>query len=99
MLFYLFFQMLSMMDAQAQLFQHGHQSLSELDEYRRKMSDEVTARFGCSEQSPGSGGCCCLASESMNKIVDYVYYSYWFWAKLQEQLHSSGSLLLSSVLL
>ncbi|XP_074479925.1 arf-GAP with coiled-coil, ANK repeat and PH domain-containing protein 1 [Sebastes fasciatus] len=34
--------MLSMMDAQAQLFQHGHQSLSELDEYRRKLNDEHT---------------------------------------------------------
>ncbi|KAK2863109.1 hypothetical protein Q5P01_002642 [Channa striata] len=34
--------MLSMMEAQAQFFQHGHQSLSELDEYRRKLTDEHT---------------------------------------------------------
>ncbi|XP_028998711.1 arf-GAP with coiled-coil, ANK repeat and PH domain-containing protein 1 [Betta splendens] len=32
--------MLSLMDAQAQLFCHGNQSLSELDEYRRKLSEE-----------------------------------------------------------
>ncbi|XP_056299444.1 arf-GAP with coiled-coil, ANK repeat and PH domain-containing protein 1 [Pseudoliparis swirei] len=34
--------MLSLMEAQAQLFQHGHQSLSELDEYRRKLNEEQT---------------------------------------------------------
>ncbi|XP_034413499.1 arf-GAP with coiled-coil, ANK repeat and PH domain-containing protein 1 isoform X2 [Cyclopterus lumpus] len=34
--------MLSLMEAQAQLFQHGHQSLSELDEYRRKLNEEHT---------------------------------------------------------
>ncbi|XP_072314604.1 arf-GAP with coiled-coil, ANK repeat and PH domain-containing protein 1 [Eucyclogobius newberryi] len=33
---------LSLMDAQAQFFQYGHQSLSELDEYRQKLSDEYT---------------------------------------------------------
>lgn len=35
-------QMLSLMEAQAQLFQHGHQSLSQLDEYRRQLNEEVT---------------------------------------------------------
>nr|XP_033465639.1 arf-GAP with coiled-coil, ANK repeat and PH domain-containing protein 1 [Epinephelus lanceolatus] len=34
--------MLNLMEAQAQLFQHGHQSLSELDEYRRKLNEEHT---------------------------------------------------------
>ncbi|KAF3837091.1 hypothetical protein F7725_004555 [Dissostichus mawsoni] len=34
--------MLSLMEAQAQLFQHGHQSLSEMDEYRRKLNEEHT---------------------------------------------------------
>uniref|UniRef100_UPI0037E84B71 arf-GAP with coiled-coil, ANK repeat and PH domain-containing protein 1 n=1 Tax=Semicossyphus pulcher TaxID=241346 RepID=UPI0037E84B71 len=34
--------MLSLMEAQSQFFQHGHQSLSELDEYRRKLNDEHT---------------------------------------------------------
>ncbi|XP_070785793.1 arf-GAP with coiled-coil, ANK repeat and PH domain-containing protein 1 isoform X2 [Enoplosus armatus] len=34
--------MLSLMEAQAQFFQHGHQSLSELDEYRRKLNEEHT---------------------------------------------------------
>ncbi|XP_075968484.1 arf-GAP with coiled-coil, ANK repeat and PH domain-containing protein 1 isoform X2 [Anarhichas minor] len=34
--------MLSLMEAQAQLFQHGHQSLSELDEYRQKLNEEHT---------------------------------------------------------
>ncbi|XP_077356646.1 arf-GAP with coiled-coil, ANK repeat and PH domain-containing protein 1 [Festucalex cinctus] len=34
--------MLSLMDAQAQLFQNGYQSLSELDRYRQKLSDEHT---------------------------------------------------------
>uniref|UniRef100_A0A3Q1JFD2 Arf-GAP with coiled-coil, ANK repeat and PH domain-containing protein n=1 Tax=Anabas testudineus TaxID=64144 RepID=A0A3Q1JFD2_ANATE len=34
--------MLSMMEAQAQLFQHGHQSLSELEEFRQKTSAENT---------------------------------------------------------
>ncbi|XP_034532284.1 arf-GAP with coiled-coil, ANK repeat and PH domain-containing protein 1 [Notolabrus celidotus] len=34
--------MLSLMESQAQFFQHGHQSLSELDEYRRKLNDEHT---------------------------------------------------------
>ncbi|XP_041635151.1 arf-GAP with coiled-coil, ANK repeat and PH domain-containing protein 1 [Cheilinus undulatus] len=34
--------MLSLMEAQANFFQHGHQSLSELDEYRRKLNDEHT---------------------------------------------------------
>ncbi|KAM7377283.1 hypothetical protein PAMA_013873 [Pampus argenteus] len=32
--------MLSLMEAQAHFFQRGHQSLSELDEYRRKLSEE-----------------------------------------------------------
>ncbi|CAL9694714.1 unnamed protein product [Knipowitschia caucasica] len=34
--------LLSLMDAQAQFFQYSHQSLSELDEYRQKLSDEYT---------------------------------------------------------
>lgn len=34
-------QVLSLMDAQAQFFQQGHQSLSELNEYRQKLYDEV----------------------------------------------------------
>uniref|UniRef100_A0A3Q4BCQ4 Arf-GAP with coiled-coil, ANK repeat and PH domain-containing protein n=1 Tax=Mola mola TaxID=94237 RepID=A0A3Q4BCQ4_MOLML len=34
--------MLSLMEAQAQLFQHGHQSLSELDEYRRQLNEQHT---------------------------------------------------------
>lgn len=34
-------QMLSLMEAQAQLFQHGHQSFSELEEYRQKLNEEV----------------------------------------------------------
>uniref|UniRef100_A0A6Q2X7C0 Arf-GAP with coiled-coil, ANK repeat and PH domain-containing protein n=1 Tax=Esox lucius TaxID=8010 RepID=A0A6Q2X7C0_ESOLU len=34
--------MVSMMDAQSQFFQQGHQSLSELDEYRRSLSEEHT---------------------------------------------------------
>ncbi|XP_077399668.1 arf-GAP with coiled-coil, ANK repeat and PH domain-containing protein 1 isoform X2 [Vanacampus margaritifer] len=34
--------MLSLMDAQAQLFQNGYQSLSELDHYRQKLSEEHT---------------------------------------------------------
>lgn len=34
-------QMLSLMDAQAQLFQNGHESLSELDEYRQRLNEEV----------------------------------------------------------
>uniref|UniRef100_A0A8C6TFH1 Arf-GAP with coiled-coil, ANK repeat and PH domain-containing protein n=1 Tax=Neogobius melanostomus TaxID=47308 RepID=A0A8C6TFH1_9GOBI len=34
--------MLSLMDAQAQFFQYGQQSLSELDVYRQKLSDEYT---------------------------------------------------------
>ncbi|KAG8006161.1 Arf-GAP with coiled-coil, partial [Nibea albiflora] len=34
--------MLSLMEAQAQFFQNGHQSLSDLDEYRRKLSEEHT---------------------------------------------------------
>ncbi|KAI3375762.1 hypothetical protein L3Q82_004059 [Scortum barcoo] len=34
--------MLSMMEAQALFFQHGHQSLAELDEYRRKLYEEHT---------------------------------------------------------
>ncbi|XP_035531643.1 arf-GAP with coiled-coil, ANK repeat and PH domain-containing protein 1 [Morone saxatilis] len=33
---------LSLMEAQAQFFQQGHQSLSELDEYRRKLNEEHT---------------------------------------------------------
>uniref|UniRef100_A0A3B3ZK74 Arf-GAP with coiled-coil, ANK repeat and PH domain-containing protein n=1 Tax=Periophthalmus magnuspinnatus TaxID=409849 RepID=A0A3B3ZK74_9GOBI len=33
---------LSLMDAQAQFFQYGHQSLSDLDDYRQKLSDEYT---------------------------------------------------------
>ncbi|XP_055012164.1 arf-GAP with coiled-coil, ANK repeat and PH domain-containing protein 1 [Boleophthalmus pectinirostris] len=33
---------LSLIDAQAQFFQYGHQSLSELDDYRQKLSDEYT---------------------------------------------------------
>lgn len=39
--------MLSLMEAQAQFFQHGHQSLSELDEYRRKLNEEVIVLFVC----------------------------------------------------
>uniref|UniRef100_A0A671W980 Arf-GAP with coiled-coil, ANK repeat and PH domain-containing protein n=1 Tax=Sparus aurata TaxID=8175 RepID=A0A671W980_SPAAU len=35
-------QVLSLMEAQAQFFQHGNQSLSELDEYRRKLNEEHT---------------------------------------------------------
>uniref|UniRef100_A0A8C6THL9 Arf-GAP with coiled-coil, ANK repeat and PH domain-containing protein n=1 Tax=Neogobius melanostomus TaxID=47308 RepID=A0A8C6THL9_9GOBI len=35
-------RMLSLMDAQAQFFQYGQQSLSELDVYRQKLSDEYT---------------------------------------------------------
>ncbi|XP_069374410.1 arf-GAP with coiled-coil, ANK repeat and PH domain-containing protein 1 [Paralichthys olivaceus] len=34
--------MLSLMEAQAQFFQQGHQSLSELDEYRQKLNEEHT---------------------------------------------------------
>ncbi|XP_022073161.1 arf-GAP with coiled-coil, ANK repeat and PH domain-containing protein 1 [Acanthochromis polyacanthus] len=34
--------MLSLMEAQAQLFQQGHQSLSELDQYRHKLNEENT---------------------------------------------------------
>uniref|UniRef100_A0A8C7SR05 Arf-GAP with coiled-coil, ANK repeat and PH domain-containing protein n=1 Tax=Oncorhynchus mykiss TaxID=8022 RepID=A0A8C7SR05_ONCMY len=34
--------MVSMMDAQSQFFQQGHQSLSELDDYRRTLSEEHT---------------------------------------------------------
>ncbi|KAK7909812.1 hypothetical protein WMY93_014496 [Mugilogobius chulae] len=34
--------LLSLMDAQAQFFQYGHQSLSELDDYRQKLTDEYT---------------------------------------------------------
>lgn len=34
--------MLSLMEAQANFFQRGHQSLSELDEYRRKITEEHT---------------------------------------------------------
>ncbi|XP_029696852.1 arf-GAP with coiled-coil, ANK repeat and PH domain-containing protein 1 [Takifugu rubripes] len=34
--------MLSLMEAQAQFFQHGHQSLSELDLYRQTLSEEHT---------------------------------------------------------
>ncbi|XP_041820819.1 arf-GAP with coiled-coil, ANK repeat and PH domain-containing protein 1 [Chelmon rostratus] len=33
---------LSLMEAQAQFFQHGHQSLSELDDYRQKLNEEHT---------------------------------------------------------
>nr|XP_057923921.1 arf-GAP with coiled-coil, ANK repeat and PH domain-containing protein 1 isoform X2 [Doryrhamphus excisus] len=32
--------MLSLMDAQAQLFQNGHQSLAQLDQYRQKLTEE-----------------------------------------------------------
>ncbi|XP_035004281.1 arf-GAP with coiled-coil, ANK repeat and PH domain-containing protein 1 [Hippoglossus stenolepis] len=34
--------MLSLMESQAQFFQQGHQSLSELDEYRQKLNEEHT---------------------------------------------------------
>ncbi|XP_061620081.1 arf-GAP with coiled-coil, ANK repeat and PH domain-containing protein 1 isoform X3 [Phyllopteryx taeniolatus] len=34
--------MLSLMDSQVQLFQNGHRSLSELDRYRQKLSEEHT---------------------------------------------------------
>ncbi|XP_028461919.1 arf-GAP with coiled-coil, ANK repeat and PH domain-containing protein 1 isoform X1 [Perca flavescens] len=34
--------MLSLMEAQAQLFQNGHQSFSELEEYRQKLNEEHT---------------------------------------------------------
>uniref|UniRef100_A0A667ZE09 Arf-GAP with coiled-coil, ANK repeat and PH domain-containing protein n=1 Tax=Myripristis murdjan TaxID=586833 RepID=A0A667ZE09_9TELE len=33
--------MLSLMDAQAQFFQHGHQSISQLDEYRHRLSEQL----------------------------------------------------------
>lgn len=33
--------MLSLMEAQSHFFERGHESLSELDEYRRKLSEEV----------------------------------------------------------
>lgn len=36
-------QVLSLMEAQAQFFQHGHQSLSELDKYRQQLNEEVIA--------------------------------------------------------
>lgn len=39
------FQMLSLIEAQAQFFQQGNQSLSELDEYRRQLNEEVIACF------------------------------------------------------
>lgn len=38
-------QMLSLMEAQSHFFQHGHQSLSELDQYRQKLSEEAGLRF------------------------------------------------------
>lgn len=38
-------QMLSLMEAQSQFFQHGHQSLSELDQYRHKLSEEAGLLF------------------------------------------------------
>lgn len=34
-------QMLSLMEAQSHFFQHGHQSLAELDQYRQKLSEEA----------------------------------------------------------
>lgn len=34
-------QMLSLMETQAQFFQQGHTSLSELEEYRQKLNEEV----------------------------------------------------------
>uniref|UniRef100_H3C3W3 Arf-GAP with coiled-coil, ANK repeat and PH domain-containing protein n=1 Tax=Tetraodon nigroviridis TaxID=99883 RepID=H3C3W3_TETNG len=34
--------MLSLMEAQSHFFQHGHQSLSELDQYRQKLNEEHT---------------------------------------------------------
>lgn len=37
--------MLSLMEAQSQFFQHGHQSLSELDQYRHKLSEEAGLPF------------------------------------------------------
>uniref|UniRef100_A0AAQ5YXZ9 Arf-GAP with coiled-coil, ANK repeat and PH domain-containing protein n=1 Tax=Amphiprion ocellaris TaxID=80972 RepID=A0AAQ5YXZ9_AMPOC len=40
--------MLSLMEAQAQLFQQGHQSLSELDQYRHKLNEEVIISFDMS---------------------------------------------------
>lgn len=38
--------MLSLMEAQAHFFQNGHQSLSELDQYRQALSEEVRWRTG-----------------------------------------------------
>lgn len=35
------YQMLSLMEAQSNFFQHGHQSLSELDGYRQTLNEEV----------------------------------------------------------
>lgn len=37
--------MLSLMEAQSQFFQQGHQSLSELDQYRHKLSEEAGLPF------------------------------------------------------
>lgn len=37
--------MLSLMEAQSQFFQHGHQSLSELDQYRHQLSEEAGLLF------------------------------------------------------
>lgn len=34
--------MLSLMEAQSNFFQHGHQSLSELDGYRQTLNEEVS---------------------------------------------------------
>lgn len=39
-------QMLTLMEAQSHFFQHGHQSLSELDDYRQKLSEEAGFLFG-----------------------------------------------------
>lgn len=37
-------QMLSLMETQAAFFQQGHQSLTELEEYRKQLSNEVRSR-------------------------------------------------------
>lgn len=37
--------MLSLMEAQSHFFQHGHQSLSELDQYRQKLNEEAGFSF------------------------------------------------------
>lgn len=50
------FQMLSLIEAQAQFFQQGNQSLSELDEYRRQLNEEVIACFALLQLYVGRRG-------------------------------------------